>query len=103
MKKGLGSIPKGLAWIGSKKKHIKNKEGRAATKETLFQPVGPIKSSQLGLCAGWTRATFIITEDHCQKLKALAYWDRRTVKDLVDEALKSYLKNKRVKAMPEKR
>lgn len=102
MKKGLGSIPKGLAWINGKKKSS-SQEPKKMDAPQPFEPVTRLKTSQLGLCAGWTRATFIIKQDHCQKLKALAYWDRRTVKELIDEALNSYLKNKKVKAMPEKR
>lgn len=101
MKKGLGSIPKGLAWIHSKKKGTKKKA--LETAEPTFEAVTPLKTSQKGLCAGWTRATFIIKEDHCQKLKAMAYWDRRTVKELVDEALRGYLKHKKVKTIPAKR
>jgi hypothetical protein len=100
MKKGLGSIPKGLAWINSKKTPIKQSE---KIKKNSIELVDPIKTSQKGLHAGWTRATFIIKQDHCQKLKALAYWDRKTVKELIQEALHSYLKNKRVKSMPLKK
>jgi hypothetical protein len=35
-----------------------------------------------------------LRKDHLAKLKALAYWDRKTIKELVDEALGSYLKGK---------
>jgi hypothetical protein len=30
-----------------------------------------------------------------EKLKELAYWDRKTIKEVVDEALGAYLKRKR--------
>jgi hypothetical protein len=29
-----------------------------------------------------------------EKIKALAYWERKTIKEVVDEALGSYLKSK---------
>jgi hypothetical protein len=99
MKKGLGSIPKGLAWINSKKTSKKNE----LKKNHDIEPATPMKTSQKGLNVGWTRATFIIKQDQCDKLKALAYWDRRTVKEIMEEALHIYLKNKRIKAMPEKK
>lgn len=45
------------------------------------------KSSQEGTKPNETRATFIVREDLLDKLKAVAYWDRRLIKDLVNEAL----------------
>jgi len=57
---------------------------------------GISKSSQEGLKDGWTRATFILRKDYLEKIKSLAYWDRKTIKEIIDEALKSYLKRKRV-------
>ena len=55
-----------------------------------------IKTAQRGLHDGWTRATFILRERHLEKLKALAHCERKTIKEVVDEALGSYLKRKRV-------
>ena len=54
-----------------------------------------IKTTQQGLQDGWTRATFILREDYLQKLKELAYWERKTIKGVIDEALGSYLEGKR--------
>ena len=56
----------------------------------------PIKTTQQGLQDGWTRATFILKKNHLEKLKALAYWERRTIKEVIDEALEGYLKEKRI-------
>lgn len=53
-----------------------------------------IKTTQQGLQDGWTRATFILRKRHLEKLKALAYWERKTIKEVIDEALDSYLKRK---------
>ena len=56
----------------------------------------PVKTTQRGLHDGWTRATFILRMNHLEKLKALAYWERKTIKKVVDEALGSYLKGKKI-------
>jgi hypothetical protein len=31
-----------------------------------------------------------------EELKALAYWERKTIKEVIDEALGSYLKGKNI-------
>ena len=56
-----------------------------------------IKTSQKGLKKGWTRATFILRNDYLENIKALAYWERKKVKEVVDEILGFYLKGKRIK------
>jgi len=53
-----------------------------------------IKTTQQGLQDGWTRATFILRKRHLEELKTLAYWERKTIKEVIDEALDSYLKRK---------
>ena len=55
------------------------------------------KSSQRGLQTGWTRATFILRSDYLEKVKAAAYWERKSLKEVVDEALGAYLKGRRIK------
>jgi hypothetical protein len=57
------------------------------------------KSSQKGLKAGWTRGTFILRKDHLDKIKSLAYWERKQVKEVMDEVLEDYLSGKRIKPM----
>lgn len=54
------------------------------------------KTSEAGLQADWTRATFIVKKAHLEKIKALAYWERKKVKEIVDEALETYLKDKTI-------
>lgn len=56
------------------------------------------KSSREGLQEGWTRATFILKEDHLEKIKALAYWKRKNIKEVMDEVLEVYLKGKKIKS-----
>jgi hypothetical protein len=56
-----------------------------------------IKTSQKGLKKGWTRATFILRDDYLEKIKALAYWERKKVKEVVDDLLGCYLQGKKIK------
>ena len=60
------------------------------------------KSSQKGLKDGWTRATFILRQDYLEKIKASAYWERKKVKEVLDEALGTYLKGKKIKLKKDK-
>ena len=55
------------------------------------------KTSQQGLKDGWTRATFILRKDYLEKLKSLSYWERKKIKEVVDEALTLYLRRKKTR------
>jgi hypothetical protein len=55
------------------------------------------KTSYDGLREGWTRATFILREDYLGKIKSLAYWKRRNIKEVMDDILGEYLKGKKIK------
>jgi hypothetical protein len=55
------------------------------------------KTSQKGLKDGWTRATFILRKDYLEKLKSISYWQRRKLKEVIDEALGSYLEGRRIR------
>ena len=63
----------------------------------------PKNTTQAGLSSTWTRATFIVNKDLNEKIKAVAYWDRLTVKEVLHEALMEYLKGRSVKPVPNKR
>ena len=45
------------------------------------------KSSQEGTKENETRATFIVDEGLLEKLKAIAYWDRILIKEVINGAL----------------
>lgn len=65
------------------------------------------KSSQEGTKEGETRATFILQEELLDKLKAVAYWDRRLIKEVVSSALQEAVdkyekKNGNIKPIPKK-
>jgi hypothetical protein len=55
------------------------------------------KTSYDGLREGWTRATFILREDYLEKIKSLAYWKRRNIKEVMDDVLGEYLKGRKIK------
>lgn len=44
--------------------------------------------------------TLAIRKEFLEKLQAKAYWDRTTQKEVLDQALEQYLKNKKVKPIP---
>lgn len=50
-----------------------------------------VKTSEIGTKHDETRATFIVAKDQLEKLKAVAYWNRCTIKDTLAEALTEYL------------
>jgi len=60
----------------------KPKRGRPVTQTKEIT-----KSSQEGTKENETRATFIINEELLEKLKAMAYWDRCLIKDVINTAL----------------
>jgi len=55
------------------------------------------KTSYDGLREGWTRATFILRENYLEKIKSLAYWKRRNIKEVIDDVLGEYLKGRKIK------
>jgi hypothetical protein len=60
----------------------KPKVGRPVTQ---FKEI--TKTSQEGTKENETRATFIVNEELLEKLKAIAYWDRLLIKDVINTAL----------------
>jgi hypothetical protein len=69
---------------------------RIGYKRKGISKMASIKTTQRGLQDGWTRATFILRNQNLEQLKALAYWERKTIKEVIGEALGSYLKEKRI-------
>jgi hypothetical protein len=65
------------------------------------------KSSQEGTKEEETRATFIVNEELLDKVKAIAYWDRQLIKDVLNTALQDAVtkyekKNGDIKPIPTK-
>ena len=73
--------------------------------KTVFKDI--TKSSQEGTKENETRATFILNEELLEKLKAIAYWDRVLIKEVVNSALQDAVsryekKNGDIKPIPKK-
>lgn len=51
----------------------------------------------------WIRTTVLIREATHAKVKAVGYWEGKGLKDIVDEALKLFLKGKKIKPLPKKK
>jgi hypothetical protein len=64
---------------------------------------GSLNAARAGLRDGWIRATFIVNEDNLKKLKALAYWERRGIKDVLNDALSAHLAGKQIEPIPPKK
>jgi len=80
----------------------KTKRGRPKTQNKIIT-----KSSQEGTKENETRATFIINEELLEKLKAIAYWDRVLIKEVINNSLQETVlkyekKNGDIKPIPNK-
>jgi hypothetical protein len=76
--------------IGS---NVKKDKVIKKTDETVKEAVEQ-KTTTAGLQEGWTRSTFILREDFLEKLKGLAFYENKSIKDILDEVLDNFLKDK---------
>jgi hypothetical protein len=96
-----------LGWIedsrtgakGPRAKPAPGEELKEKDPETAQAETGE-SSVRKGLKPGDVRATFIVKEELLEKLKGLAYWERKPIKRLVDEALSIYLEKRKAKKRP---
>ena len=51
----------------------------------------------------WIRTTVMIREINHGKIKSITYWEKKGIKEVVDDALKLYLKGKKTKPLPKKK
>ena len=80
----------------------KPKRGRPKTSTKVIT-----KSSQEGTKENETRATFIVNESLLENLKAIAYWDRVLIKEVIADSFKDTIKkyekkNGKIKPIPSK-
>jgi len=94
----LGSDP--LSWIKDSRKETKDSKQSLLSIQSKHNIQSKSKTTKQGLKEGWVRATFIVREDYVGKLKAVAYWDRKQIKEVIDEALTAYLEGKKIKQIP---
>lgn len=89
---------KGLEWIEE------DETGLVSEQYIQHRPQSPsinTTTSQKGLPLGWIRATFIVRQRYLESLKDVAYWERESIKDVLDSILESYFKDKIIR--PRKR
>ena len=56
-----------------------------------------------GLPAGWTRTTLVIREGRLEKLKALAYWERTQIKDIIEELVENFVSAREIRPIPKEK
>ena len=81
------------------KSSIQSKQIKPKKQNVSRKPAKEVTASKKGLPEGWIRGTFIIRENYLNKLKAKAYWDRKQIKEVLDEALTAYLKGKKIRTI----
>lgn len=100
--KRLGADP--LEWIKDTRKETEEAGGgRQSIHGGQIIPGRVLSPAKKGLKPGWSRYTLIARDEYLERIKALAYWDRVDIKEVVDEALGAYLKGKPFKPIPKKR
>ena len=91
-KRGLDSLIGGKATTKKKSTTAKaevvqkKKPGRPRTSTKV-----PKDTTEEGTKEGEKRATFIVREDLLEKVKAIAYWDRVKIKDVMDAVSYTHL------------
>jgi hypothetical protein len=85
---GLNSLLGGEIKEEKKEKPASQKQIRGRPKTQTKEIT---KSSQEGTLEGETRATFIVKEELLQKLKAVAFWERAQIKEIINQALEDFL------------
>lgn len=86
--KGIDSII-----LGSSNKPKTASGGKRGRPKTNFKKVE--KTSEQGTKENETRATFIVAKDQLEKIKAVAFWERTSIKDVLGAALDKYLDSKK--------
>jgi len=76
--------------LGESKTEAKPKRGRPKTNFKVIT-----KRSEVGTKENETRATFIVNKDQLEDVKAIAHWERLTIKDVLALAIKNYLDGKK--------
>lgn len=96
MKKRLGTVPKGLEWIAGE-----IDEQESVVPAAKLSDIS-IPAAKRGLQEDLIRATFIIRQDHLEKIKAFAYWERIQIKDVIEEMCEQFFEGKKVRSIPQK-
>ena len=49
---------------------------------------------------GYKRQTYIVREDYIERIRAIAYWERREITEVINELLEGCLKGKKTDPIP---
>jgi hypothetical protein len=66
--------------------------------------INPLESkhtSSAGLKKGWTRGAFVMREQTLENIRNYAYWERRSIKDVVEEAFDLFFQSREVSPRPD--
>ena len=83
-------------------KQIVVEHAQGASQSLNLTPRTSKGTSGLGLQKGWTRVTFIVKEEHAQKIKIHAKQNKITMKKVLNVILTHYLSSKTVDPIPRK-
>ena len=86
------------------------RQGRALADHIMNEEKKPSKPDKLSKLnkldkpdkRSMIRKTFIINPEYHEKIKALAYWERKEITKIINEILGSYFQGKTVKPIPGK-
>ncbi len=59
---------------------------KSSTKDHTSAP-----SAERGTAAGYMRKSYLVNIDTANKMDSIAYWDRKTIKETVEEAMSHYV------------
>ena len=82
-----------------------NKGDKLNNKKLKYEPFGDtIKEveKKTDVENDYIRQTYVIKREYVNKLKNKAYWDRISQKEILDNILENYFKNKNIKPIPGK-
>ena len=83
-------------WWGLLMKKVPNDlMQRLSGKQSKLGKQGGLSSKQSK--PGYKRQTYIIKKDYIEKIKALAFWERKEITQVINELLEESLKNRKVK------
>ena len=89
-KGGLDSLIGGTGKKSTAKATTAKKEKRGPGRPRTSTKV-PKDTTEEGMKEGEKRATFIVREELLEKVKAIAYWDRVKIKEVLDAALDKHI------------
>lgn len=76
---------------------ISEKASKKSKKEQIQETITSTAEKEIEAADPVTRYTFFVKKANLEKIQALAWWERRLVKDIANEAIDVYLESKDTK------